>query len=170
MRAPLVFLCLFACALIAAGCGSGDENRFESDDVPFTFTYPDGWEERSSEDFKGDKKVLAWLSLTPLDVITFSKVSDEPVPIKRVVAEVSYDLSRQLDRRVAGKLERHSNMVMGSFEVPYATGGKRTRSHLYYFTKAGAVWQLECQSTRDKRNQVELACEQVVDSLEFTKS
>ena len=176
-----------AAAALLAGCGGDDDkgesspatpattttaaapaepeaNTFESADVGFTFTYPDGFEQ---VDDPGDGKVLASVSPTPDDARNGLKVrqtSAQELVFDSYSGQISAQFEEQLGTKVDVRTESVGGIDFGIME--WRAQGLHSTS--WFFIASGKTWQLECLSAASQRDAVDAACEEAVGSIEPT--
>lgn len=155
-----------------------DGNRFEAADVGFTFAYPDGFEQVDEPD---DGKVVASVTPTPNDVkngIKIRKTAEQELEFSSYGDNLRSQFEEQLGIKIAQSEETHSGISFGVMDwskpFTYEDLGEekttRLRSTSYFFAGGGDTWQIECISDSEHRTQIEQACEQALESIDFKES
>lgn len=185
---------LLVAAALVAGCGSDEEEvpgtveqtdtgtetappapentaRFRSGEVAFTFEYPKSMAARTK--VEGD--VLGQVSLEPdnrLNAIKVRRTADRELGPGRYLDEFHEDFEKAV-----GDVEKRTEKIgprdMGVLEFEDSTeeSGETTEfsSSSYFFTGAGATWQVECISDVDRREEIDAACRLALESVEFPR-
>jgi hypothetical protein len=185
---------LLVAAALVAGCGSDEEDPpetvegtdtgaetappapenaavFRSDEVAFTFEYPEAMAARTKRD--GD--VLGQVSLAPgdrLNAIKVRRTADRELRQGRYLAEFQKDFEKAVGE-VEKRTEKIGARKMGvlEFEDSIEDSGETTEftSSSYFFTGAGATWQVECIADAGHREEIDAACRLALESVEFPR-
>ena len=177
--------------VLLAGCG-GDEGstetpapatttaaaaaegaRFEDKDIAFTFSYPDDLQ-RVDED---DDKQLALLTPDQNDIksgIKISRIGETAQPFESYIDQFQEQFEADLGVKVDQRVEEHGGYPMGVLEwtdeYTYTDLGQEETTELkstsYFFVGGGKAWQIECLSDPERREQIEAACDQILETIE----
>ncbi len=167
---PRPLLTALAAALVIAllaACGE-DRKRISSPRIPFTFEVPEDYKRVPVRpgSSQGTPPILA-VGADRLNVIDVRQSAPREVPLDRVARQVAASLDQLGFSNAEAKRESHAGRDMLRFDVDNRVRGTATRSRLYFFTGGGKTWELECQSAEDGRGELEDACEDAVNSVEF---
>lgn len=183
--------------LALAGCGGGDEPSgsaapastettaatvpapaagpaFAAEDVGFTFSYPEGFEQ---VDEPNDGAALATVTPTPDDPkngIKIRTTADRELAFDSYADKIRAQFEDQLGVEVRVRDEQHSGRDMGVMEwtdsLTYQDLGQEVTTEIhstsYFFTASGKTWQVECLSTEEQRAAVDDACQQAIGSID----
>ena len=166
----------FACSSLAVlgACGSsdsGDETqKVSSPKIPFTFELPKEFKKTpvTPGSSQGAPPIVAY-GLDKLNLIDVRQSATKELSLDSVSAQIKTSLAQLGFANEQGKREKHGDTEMVVFSVDNKVSGTKTTSTLYFFTGGGGTWEIECQSTPPKADQVSEACTTAVDSLTFTK-
>jgi hypothetical protein len=166
----------FACSSLAVlgACGSsdsGDDAQKVSDTkIPFTFEVPKDFKKTpvTPGSSQGAPPIVAY-GLDKLNLIDVRQSATKQLPLDSIAAQITKSLAQLGFANEQGKREKHGDTDMVSFNVDNKVSGTKTTSQLYFFTGGGGTWEIECQSTPPKADQVTKGCTTAVDSVEFTK-
>jgi hypothetical protein len=166
----------FACSSLAAlgACGSSDSGSdtqtISNAKIPFTFEVPKDFKKTpvSPGSSQGAPPIVAY-SLDKLNLIDVRQSATKQLPLDSVATQITKSLAQLGFASEQGKREKHGDTDMVVFSVDNKVGGTKTNSTLYFFTGGGGTWEIECQSTPPKADQVTKACTTAVDSVKFTK-
>jgi hypothetical protein len=167
-------LALAVAVLAAGGCGGGGgDETFERDAFPFTFTYPGEFDEATEitigssaggtavarEGIGLDEDNLIVVTGYDLRVaITKSNLADVKAELDAVVGQVA-------GRKVSGA-ESEAGGLPG-YEYTFAVSDPEDgRSRFVALFDGKAEYTINCQSTPDRRDEVEAACRQVLETLQ----
>jgi hypothetical protein len=169
-------------AALAAGCGGDDDGDggaatttateaaadsavFESEDVGFTFEYPE--ELRATT--KPNGQVLGQVSVekgAELNALKVRKTSDEELRPEQYLDEFQRDFSRTV-----GKVEKREETIedldVGVLEFKSSVRGVDFESASYFFRGGGKTWQLECIADTEHAAQIGDACDIALRSISF---
>lgn len=181
----------FAALALLGGCGGDSDEKaaptakpaetteaaegktFKADDVGFTFSYPDGFEQL---DEPNDGEVVATVTPTPTDPKNGLKVrvtATSELAFDSYAAKIRKQFEDQLATDVAMTTETRGDLELGvlSWTKPFTfsdLGQEETtqlKSTSYFFVAGGKTWQLECLSTSKARTTIDAACKQAVESI-----
>jgi len=177
-------MALLVAALLIAGCGGDDDEGgepggtsapapdaavFESDEVGFTFQYPEGF----AAETKPDGQVLGQVSVEPeadLNAIKIRKTADQELGPERYLDEFQRDFARtvgQVDKRedTVGDLE----LGVLEFEDSVDQRGKPVEftSTSYFFSGGGKTWQVECIADSEHSAEIDAACRGALETVDF---
>jgi hypothetical protein len=161
-------LCLAVAAPIAA-CGSGGgDTTIDESQIPFTFTLPDDFQKRTVKQgsSQGTPPLVAY-GIDNLNIIDVRKSAARELPVGALQQQVTGSLTQLGFKGETAKTEKHNDIEMVVFNIDNKVGGKSTNSTLYFFSGGGGTWELECQASGDKADELEDGCKQAVDSVDF---
>ena len=177
---PLARLAALSLALIAAtaGCGGGegdDTQTFEEEGFPFTFEYPGSFEESSDVSYSstagGAADDARALGLDDRNAIVVSRyelnvaVTEENVD--QVKPEMDDLISGLAGRELSGKQVEIGEFPGYEYEFDLEDPPEG-RSRLVVLFDGKTEYTLNCQSTPERRDELEAACRQAVDTLART--
>lgn len=167
LAAALLGLAAFAYSAAAMTARTSEDKTFRASNVPFTFRYPGEFKRHTIEAQGVNKKVkVPALALDNLNLILV-RDAGRRIPDAKLESYVR-DLLRQVRvRPYFVRKERHSGRAMVAASVPNKVSGKATISDLYFFSGPRGTWELECQSTRERRTQLRTGCSRAVNSIRF---
>ncbi len=147
--------------------GVPDESTkvFRSKAHPFTFEYPASFV-AGTVDAVGLKKRIPAVGLDGLNLIIVRNAGAR-IPDAQLEPIVRALLKKLKAEPQSVRREQHSKLAMIVAKVPSRVDGKATISALYFFSGGGGTWELECQSTRERRQQLDRGCAIAVNSLRF---
>ncbi len=151
--------------LSPAASAKGGTKTFKGSSIPFTFRYPSTFR-RGTVKGIGIKNRLPAVGLDTLDLIIIRKagVRIPNAELKRFVR----DLLKRLHAKPASlRAEKHSGLRMIVARVPNEVDHKPTVSVLYFFGGAGTTWEIECQSTVERRVALTYGCGLAINTLRF---
>ena len=140
---------------------AGDQLRFESDRIPFTFEYPDDL----AADKSPPKGTLARVAVKPgarLNAIKVRQTARSELGPERYLDEFQRDFEGSA-ASVATREERIGDLDAGVLEVEESD----FTSTSYFFTGAGRTWQVECIADAAHAQQIEAACRTALESVDF---
>ncbi|MGB3953600.1 MAG: hypothetical protein WBK99_10765 [Solirubrobacterales bacterium] len=169
---------ILCAALAATGCGGDKEAQFSTPTYPFSFDYPDGWKVTRNAAFNygtgsGSERSVSVALKEPYDQVTVTQYKLQ----KTLPAGVNGN-QREVDRIVA-RLTKQAKGTAGDakvvefgglpgyqYVVEYAAAdGAELSNILTFLFKGRDEFQINCQSSPDKRGELEKGCQQVLGSL-----
>lgn len=148
---------------------SGDTAVFESNEIGFTFEYPDGF----TAETEPDEQVLGQVLLEPggrVNAIKVRKTSEQELGTESYLDEFERDFERSVGE-VEKREETVGDLEVGvlEFEDSFEENGETVEftSTSYFFAGGGETWQLECLAHREHRDEIEQACQTALESVEF---
>jgi hypothetical protein len=172
LAAPVLLACLVL-ALALAACGGGDDasppgTRVEPKRVPFTFIVPDDFRNRKVRPrFSRGAKPLAVYALDPWNLVDVRKSAPRALPLDEVASQIEGSLEELGFPDAKAKRESHGGRDFVVFTVSNNVSGRPTTSKVSFFSGGGGTWEIECQSTKERADRVDEACDGVVRSIEF---
>jgi hypothetical protein len=176
-RTRLAALCLVLIAATAAcGGGGGDSTEtFEEEGFAFTFEYPSSLEETSDVSYSstagGAAEDARALGLDDRNAIVVSRYGLNVA----VTAENADQVKPELDDLISGlagtELSGKQVQIGGfpGFEYTFDLEDPPEGRSRFFVLFAGKIeYTLNCQSTPDKRDELQAACRQAVDTLAKT--
>lgn len=173
---PLLVLLVFA--LGVGACGGEEDTRFEAKGFGITFDYPEGFEESDdvtiNEQQGSEAKESRAVGLDEDNGIIVQRYSLQQNITKdnldlakaefdALVAGLSPDAAKGATTEVAGlPALRYDKVPVGSVE--------KGESRLIVVFDGATEYLINCQSTPDKRSEINEACDQAVDTLELRRS
>ena len=174
---PTVLLALCTIGLAACG-GSGDDSdgtsTFSDDGFPFTFDYPSDWQ--FSDDVTIDKQLGASgadknVAVGPDDD---NGIIVESYTLNRTVDESNLDdakaeldrLVAQLDPNASGETGDTGGFPSVTIDAVPLTSPEDGESRLVALFDGEQEYLINCQSTPDKRDEVNQACDEALASLQ----
>jgi hypothetical protein len=171
MRLLLTATAVVLVSALLVACGGEDEpggERVSARGVPFTFILPEEFRRRQVRgSFSRGSPPLAVFALDPWNLVDVRRSAPRELELDAVAKQIGGSLRGLGFPNARGTREEHGGRDYVVFGVTNRIGGRRTTSRLYFFTGAGATWEIECQSTADKAGRVEDACDGAVRSVEF---
>lgn len=170
-----------ALALTTAGCGSDDGDKaFSTPTYPFSFEYPSGWTLSRSANFNYGSSSNAERSVSvalkePFDQVTITQYKLRktlPEGINGNQPEVDR-IVRRLTRQAKGtasdaKVVEYGGIPGYQYIVEYPGGENIVlQNRLTFLFKGRDEFQINCQSSPEKRDELNKGCDQVLGSLEF---
>lgn len=179
-------------AALLAGCGGDEESSdpaprpaettaaaggaFDVEDVSFTFSYPEDLE--LVEDDEDKQKAL--LTPDPNDIksgIKISVVSDQPLGYEEYIDTFEKQFEDDLGTKVEQRREtlgagegRPVGILEWTDDYTYEDLGQETTTELkstsYFFMDGGKAWQIECLSDPERRDLIESACAEILETLD----
>jgi hypothetical protein len=161
-------------ALAVSACGNESDGVFDAEAFPFTFEYPDGFEETDEVDFNqqlgAEPEASAAVALDEADAIAVQSYALE-VAIDRSNLDVARreidSLVRQADPDLASEpteIAGRPALTVDVLEVPTIAGAE---SRLRFVFDGDREYLFNCQSTPEHREEVEAACDQALETLRF---
>jgi hypothetical protein len=161
-------------ALAFGGCGDDSDGTFERDDFPFTFEYPDGFEER--DDITVDQNLGANADQT----VAVATDEHDLIMVQR------FTLSVPVDEKNFGAAKKEIDGLLGQVDPDATTEPTEiaglpaltvddvavssidgAESDLTILFDGDQEYLINCQSTPDAREEVEMACGMAVGTLEL---
>jgi hypothetical protein len=173
-RRPVVTALLaLACALLVSACGSSggsDNQTIKESRIPFTFELPSNFKKKGVQQgsSQGTPPIVAY-GIDNLNLVDVRQSAAKALPTASVEAQVKASLAQLGFANQQAKREKHNGTEMVVFNIDNKVNGKQTNSKLYFFAGGGGTWELECQSSGDKANDLKDACNTAVDSVKFTQ-
>lgn len=172
IRIPAASLLLALGALSLASCGNESDGVFDVEGFPFTFEYPDDFEETGDVSF--DQQLGA-----SADESAVVGIDDENgIALQRFTLEIAIDESNlnlakreidQLIQQVAPDASSQPSQIAGlpaltadKVSIPSVEGGE---SRLTFFFDGDQEYLINCQSTPDHRSEIDEACELALETL-----
>lgn len=172
--------------MLIAGCGSDDDESgggsetsadtaaaaavFESDEVGFTFEYPEEYVAETTP----VGPILGQVSVEKggkVNAIKVRKTADQELGTERYLEEFQRDFERTV-----GTVERREDTVgdldvgILEFEDSFEeTPGETVEftSTSYFFVGGGKTWQLECIADAEHKTEIDEACTNALESVSF---
>jgi hypothetical protein len=184
-RARLTVLLLFL-AVLAVGCGGGDDDStetrsgaesgktFSDDRFSVTFTYPDelkeGEVEKVEESAGAGKPVArAALGMDSDNLILLTKyelnVAVTSANLPDVMPELDGVVGQLAGSPVSGEVTEVGGLPAARYDVVALDEPPRGESRLLYVFDQTVEYQVNCQSTPEKRAELNAACDQVLATL-----
>lgn len=173
MRAVLSLAIVLAGVGLAA-CGEDEPNRFEEEGFAISFEYPDGFEETEdvtlSEQRGSEAEESRALGLDEDNGIVVQRYR-----LQRSIDETSLDAAKaEFDQLVAGLAadapEGETTEVGGLPALRYSgvpvSDPPDAVSRLIVLFDGSTEYLINCQSTPEKRDEIDEACDMAVDTLE----
>ena len=160
--------------LVLSGCGDDEPNRFQEDGFAVTFEYPDGFE--SSDDVTLNRQQGSEAQESRAVAIDEDNgIIVQRYRLNRRVGVEQLDLAKaEFDRLVSslapGAAEGRKDELGGFPALRYSdvpvTEPDDAESQIVVLFDGRTEYLLNCQSTPDKRDEINAACEQAVRTLE----
>ena len=171
-RKAAASMALALATVALASCGNESDGVFDVEGFPFTFEYPDEFEE--TEDLSFDQELGA-----SADQSAAVGLDDEDgIFVQRFTTEIAIDASnlnlarREIDgliRQVSPDASSEAAEVAGlpaltadEVTIPSVEGGE---SSLTFFFDGNQEYLINCQSTPDHRAEIDAACEMALETL-----
>ncbi len=182
LRIALVAFALAALTLAACGGGDdeesgGDANRFEEAGFAISFEYPDGFE--VSDDVTLTEQEGSQAQETKaVGLDSENGIIVQRYGLKTAIDAEKLDLAKEeFDRLVAtlapeaaeGKKTEVGGFPALSYPSVPVTEPANAESRLYVLFDGRTEYLINCQSTPNKRSEVEEACDLAVETLEAKK-
>ena len=170
-RLPLLLLVLTA--LGAGACGGEDETTFDAAGFGITFEYPEGFEESDDVTINEQQGSQAEESRA-VGLDEDNGIIVQRYKLKRKINEDNLDLAKnEFDTLVAGispdAAEGETNEVAGLPALRYDAVPVRSvekgQSTLIVLFDGSTEYLINCQSTPEKRGEINEACDLAVDTL-----
>jgi hypothetical protein len=176
-RRLLPFL-LVLTTLGAAACGAEEDSLFDAKGFGITFEYPEGFEESDDVSIAqqrgsqaDDSRAVGLDEDNGIIVQRYSlqqSINEDNLELAKaefdaLVAGLSPDAAKGVATEVAGlPALRYNRVPVDSVE--------RGESRLIVVFDGATEYLINCQSTPDKRGEINAACDQAVDTLELKRS
>jgi hypothetical protein len=162
-------------ALGLAACGEDEDSDqvFDQEGFPFTFSYPDGFEETE------DVSLAQSLGADADDSVAIGVADNDGIIVLRYTLQKAVDetnldeakaefdaLIAQVDSGASSKATDVAGfpaLEFGTVQVPSIENGE---SRLVVLFQGDQEYLINCQSTPEHREMVEGACDQALDTLE----
>ena len=174
VRLPLPAPALALATLALGACGGQEDRRFEADGFAITFEYPEGFEESDDVTINQQQGSEAEESLA-VGLDDDNGIIVQRYELKRSIDEDTLDLAKaEFDRLVAGlapgAAPGQTTEVAGFPALRYADVPVRSieggESRLVVLFDGRTEYLINCQSTPDKRSEINEACDMAIDSLQ----
>lgn len=168
---------LFSLALLAtlgfAGCGGESDGKFDEDAFPFTFEYPDGWEEIDDPEANtslGSEAVASHaVGLDDANLIAVQNYS-----LNLAIDEGNIDQAKKEFDGLIQQLTPEAEATIGdvngypSLEYEGIPAGQKDgyKSNFTAFFIGDQEYLVNCQYDEENRDEVLAACDQTFDTLE----
>jgi hypothetical protein len=174
LRSLVLVLGAFA-ALTFAACGGESDGTFDHDGFPFTFSYPEDFEETE------DVEISQQLGAESEDTVAIGLEEHDLITVERFVLRVEIS-ERNLDlakREIDGLFEQLGPDAPSTTKTEIAGFPALTASGVPVSSVEGASsdvsilfdgdqeYVINCQSTPDHRDEVTEACEMALETLSF---
>jgi hypothetical protein len=175
LRLAALSLVLIAASAACGGGSSDGIETFEKDGFAFTFEYPGSFDETSDVSYSSQAGVEARddiaIGLDDRNAIVVSRYALNVEVTAQNLGEVKTELDNVMSQ-LSGKELSGKRIEIGGFpgfeyefDLEDPPDG---RSRFLVLFDGRREYTLNCQSTPDKRNELEAACRQAVDSLART--
>ena len=170
----MVLGCLSALAITA--CGGESDGTFDFEGFPFTFSYPDGFEEiedvEIDEQLGADSDATVAVGIDDHDLITVERYT-----LKIAVSERNLGLAKREIDALFTQVDDSGSAATAETEI--AGLPALTASDIPVLSIEGAVsdisiifdgdqeYVINCQSTSEHRDEVAEACDQALETLAF---
>jgi hypothetical protein len=170
MRAVVIALA----ALAFAACGEDEPNRFEEEGFAISFEYPDDFEETDDVTLSEQRGSRAEESRA-LGLDEDNGIIVQRYRLQRSIDETSLDAAKaEFDELVselapdapAGQKTEIGGLPALSYTDVPVTDPANAESRLIVLFDGSTEYLINCQSTPDKRDQMNEACDMAVDTLE----
>ena len=180
-RIATIFATAAILAFALAGCGSDDGDKsFSTPTYPFSFDYPSGWTVSRTASFNYGSSSSAERSVSvalkePFDQVTITQYKLRktlPAGVNGNQPEVDR-IVRRLTRQAKGtasdaKVVEYGGIPGYQYIVEYPGGENVTLQNQLTFLFSGKdEFQINCQSSPAKREELNKGCEQILGSLKF---
>jgi hypothetical protein len=172
LAASLGVLAIGAIGLVACGSDDSGPSTFEEDGFPFTFEYPEDFE--LTEDITFDQS----LGGASDEDVSVNLDEDNGIVLQRVtlnqevdetnlaVAKREFDgLIAQVDPDAQGETGETAGFPSLEYEPIALTTPEDGESRILFLFEGDQEYVLNCQSTPERREEVDAACEQMRDTL-----
>jgi hypothetical protein len=169
-------LLLIATAFAAAGCGGGDgggPKTFDDEEFAITFQYPASFEELEDVSIGSTagaaSKETRALGLNEQNVILVDRYDLRVEVTQENLAEVKPEVDRVVSQAAGQELSGEEIEVGGLPGYEYVfdlEDPPEARTRFLVLFHGATEYALNCQSTPPQRDEVDAACELVLDTLE----
>jgi hypothetical protein len=163
-------------ALAMLACGGESDGTFDFEDFPFTFSYPDGFEEIDDididEQLGADSDNTVAVGIDEHDLITVERYT-----LQIAVDEQNLRLAKHEIDALFAKLDDSGDVVTTQTEIagfPALTATEipvssieGAASDITIIFDGDQEYVINCQSTPDHRDEVDEACDQALETLSF---
>lgn len=176
----LLALAAVAFALAIGGCGGGGDQSFSTPTYPFSFSYPAGWTLTRGANFSYGSSSEALRSVSVALKEPYDQVTITQYKLKKTLPEGVNGYQPEVDRIVArltkqakgsasdGKSVKYGGIPGYQYVVEYPGGNNITlQNKLTFLFQGQNEFQINCQSSPQKREELNKGCDQVLDSLKF---
>lgn len=167
-------------AVAFAGCGDGGDQSFTTPTYPFSFDYPSGWTLTRGASFNYGSSESAVRSVSVALKEPFDQVTITQYKLKKKLPAGVNGYQPEVDRIVArlvkqaggsasdAKVVKYGGIPGYQYVVEYPGGDNVTlENKLTFLFKEQQEFQINCQSSPDKRKELNEGCDQVLNSLKF---
>jgi hypothetical protein len=173
----LVLVFALATALAAAGCGGGGEDEgpktFDDEDFAITFQYPGSFEEFEDVSVASTAGAASTetraLGLNGQNVILVDRYDLRIEVTKENLADVKPEVDQVVSQAAGQELSGTETEVGGLPGFEYVFDLKdppNARTRFLVLFHGATEYALNCQSTPHQRDEVDAACQLVMDTLE----
>lgn len=167
-------------AVAFAGCGDGGDKSFETPTYPFSFDYPAGWTLTRGASFNYGASDSAVRSVSVALKEPFDQVTITQYKLKKTLPAGVNGYQPEVDRIVArltkqakgsasdAKVVKYGGIPGYQYVVEYPGAENVTlQNKLTFLFQGQNEFQINCQSSPDKREELNKGCDQVLGSLKF---
>lgn len=163
-------LCVFA----LASCGNESDGVFEHEGFPFTFEYPDDFEE-TDDVTVGEELGVAADESAAIGIEENDLIAVQSFTLQAEVDQSNLDLAkrevdglvRQLDPDASTQPTEVAGLPALSAENVIVPGLEGGESRLTIIFDGDTEYVFNCQSTPERRAEVDEACDLALETLEF---
>lgn len=168
------FLLIAICLASLGACGEEEANRFEEEGFAIAFEYPDGFEETDDVTLSEQRGSEAQDSRA-LGLDEDNGIIVQRYRLQRSIDAESLDIAKaEFDQLVAGLApdapEGEQTEIGGLPALRYSgvpvSSPADAQSRLIVLFDGSTEYLINCQSTPEKRQEIEEACDLAVDTLE----
>lgn len=176
----LIATALVALTVALTGCGGGGDQSFNTPTYPFSFSYPSGWTLTRGANFTYGSSSEAVRSVSVALKEPYDQVTITQYKLKKTLPKGVNGYKPEVDRIVArlikqakGKASDAKTVNYGGipgyqYTVEYPGGDNLTlQNKLTFLFQGQNEFQINCQSSPDKRDELNKGCDQVLDTLKF---
>lgn len=179
VKAPLL-AALIVLALFTGGCGGTGDQSFSADDYPFSFDYPSGWTLTHGANFNYEGSNAAQRSVSVALKDPFDQVTVTEYKLKKKLPKGANAYRPEVDRIVArmareaggkasdAKAVKYGGLPGYQYVIAFDAAGAKLQSKLTLLFQGSSEYEISCQSTADKRTDLNEGCEQILGSFELT--
>jgi hypothetical protein len=173
MRRSALLLIGAALVLGLTACGGGSDETFDADGIGVTFKYPSDFEPIKNISFGqsagADAAARAGVSIDTVNAITVSrydlKVTIDKDNLAKFKREVDDVIGKLAGKPVSGREVEYGGLPGYEYAISL-TKPPSGLSRLVVLFDQATEYLVNCQSTPDKRDQIEDACRKALDTLE----